>query len=105
MITPRDFLGRHHVPEVPFSTHELGRRPVLLDPAAAKDQDSVHSGEHRSAVRHNQGRAPLGDLLQPLLDRVFRPEIEVGGRFVQDQDRRSGDEGSGEQNSLALAKR
>ena len=67
MITPRDFLGRHHVPEVPFSIHELGRRPVLLDPAAAKDQDSVHSGEHRSAVRHNKGRRPREICSSPCL--------------------------------------
>ena len=56
-------------------------------------------------MRNNDHRATLEDLLELLLDEVVRLQVNVGRGFVEYEDLRLSDDGSGEAQQLLLAHR
>ena len=48
---------------------------------------------------------PCEQALEALLDRLLGAHVDVGGRLVEDQDPRLGEQGAGEGDELALAGR
>src|SRR6185295_18212121 len=75
------------------------------DAAAVEDEDTLQRPHRRQAVRDDDGGAAVHQALGRFLDQRLRFRIEAGGRLVQDQYRRVGQEGAGEGDALALAAR
>ena len=78
---------------------------LLGDPAAFEDDDLAGAADRREAVGDDDRGAALQQPLQALLDRLLGAHVDVGGRLVEDQDARLGQQRPGEGDELALAGR
>ncbi len=78
--------------------------PATLDDAASlDDEDRVGSPDRRQPVGDDEGRAPLHQLGEALLDQGLALAVERGGGLVEDQDSRVGQDRAGDRDPLALA--
>ena len=78
--------------------------PAALDDAAVfENQDHVGLPDGREPVGDDEGRPPLHELGEALLDRGLVLAVEGGGRLVQDQDARVGQDRPRDRDALPLA--
>ena len=91
----------------PLVPQELLGRAVGEDPAALEKDHPVREGEERvELVLDDQHGRPLGPESLEDAEEPLRPLlVELGGRLVQDQDRRPEREGRGDRDPLLLAAR
>ena len=68
-------------------------------------EDLVRVLDRRQAVRDDEARAPLEQMLQAGLQRLLGARVDVARRLVQDQDTRVGEQHAREGDELALAGR
>ena len=61
--------------------------------------------DRRQTVRYDDRRPARDQAAQPLLDHALGVDVDVGGRFVQHQHPRVGDQRAGKGHELALARR
>ena len=87
----------------PGPCHQLLVIPLFHDLAAVEDEDPVHVPHRRQAVRHDDGGTTLQEVGDRILDQVFRDGVEARGGFVENQDRRIGEDGAGDRHALPLA--
>lgn len=80
-------------------------RAVLDDLAVIDVEDLVRVLDRRQAVRDDEARAPLEQMLQAGLQRLLGARVDVARRLVQDQDTRVGEQHAREGDELALAGR
>ncbi len=73
------------------------------DHPAVHHDDAVGEGQRRESVCHHDRGATGGELFESLMDELFTFEIDLTGRFVQDQDLRVSEDRSGERDTLPLA--
>ena len=67
---------------------QLRVRAVLDDLAVIDVEDLVRVLDRRQAVRDDEARAPLEQMLQAGLQRLLGARVDVARRLVQDQDTR-----------------
>lgn len=72
------------------------------DPLICDIHDTVAILYRRQPVRNDERGASLQQLVQALLEQALRLGVDRGGRFVQDQDPRIGQQGPGERDELPL---
>ena len=79
---------------------------AIFDQAAALERDDAICGAYRGeAVRDDQDRPLLGDLLHVVLNGALALIVEGACCFVEDQDARVGDERAGDGDALTLPTR
>src|ERR1700744_3887871 len=78
---------------------------LLDDLAVFEDDDLAGAAGGGEAVGDDDGGAAVEEALEASLDRFLGPHVDVGGRLVEDQDAGLGEEGAGEGDELALARR
>ena len=84
------------------------RRPVGHDPALAHDHDAREEvGGQGEVVEHGHDRRPVAlvEVDQQLHDVDLVADVEVGGRLVEDEDRRRLGDRDGDEHELPLAHR
>ena len=87
----------------PALRHELLVGALLDDAALVDDHDAIGVSDRREPVGDHH-RGPVShQLVQRLLNEYLRMGVDVGGRFVQDQDAWVGHQRPGEANQLPLA--
>ena len=79
--------------------------PALADPAFMHDDDLVRMLDRGKAVCHHDRRPSGHQLLQSLLNPLFRLGVDICRRLVQNQDRWIKRQGPGEGKELSLAPR
>ena len=80
-------------------------RAPLDDPAVLHHQDHVGVADRRQPVRDDERRAPAHQLAHRALDEDFGARVDAARRFVEDQDRRIGEERARDRQQLLLALR
>ena len=78
---------------------------LLDDLAVFQDDDLAGAADRAEAVGDDDRGAAVEEALEAFLDRFLGPDVDVGGRLVEDQDPRFGEEGPREGDQLALARR
>ena len=82
---------------------QVGMVAVLDDASVVEDQDAVERAHRLQRVRDDERRAAPHQRLHGVLDQGLRLAVETRGGFIQDQDRRIGQEGARNRDPLALA--
>ena len=77
-------------------------RAALREVPLVEDDQAVRVAQRRETVRDGEGRAVLRELVDRVLDQLFRLGVERGGRFVEDQDLRVVDQRAGDRHSLTF---
>src|SRR4051812_13773717 len=77
---------------------------ALHDAPALHDEDLVCTADRRQAVGDDQRRAATEKPVERALDQDLRRPVNVGGRLVEDQDPRVGEQRAGDRDQLALAR-
>ena len=80
-------------------------RAALDDAAVFDHQNLFGAADGGEAVRDHEGGASLHQVREAFLDGGFGFGVEAGGGFVQNQDARVGQDGAGDGDALALARR
>src|SRR5262249_5025637 len=86
-------------------SEQLGMRARLDDAAMIQHHEPVHPRDGREAVRDGDDGAALHQAFELLLDRRLDLGIERRGGVVEDEDRRTLEDGTSEGAALALAAR
>jgi hypothetical protein len=81
---------------------QLRVRPARLDAALLEHHDVVGQRDRRQPVGDDERRPAGHDLAQRGLDRLLGRGVDRGGRVVEDQDPRVGEEGARDREPLAL---
>src|SRR5260370_2540438 len=87
------------------ASEEFVMRAALADTALAQDDDLVGVAHGRSAVRDQNGSAPVHDAPQAREDALFGLRVDAGQRIVEDQYAWVADNGAGNGGALLLAAR
>src|SRR5712671_465346 len=85
------------------ASEELVMRAALDDTAVAQNDDLVGVAHGRSAVRDQNGSAPVHDAPQACEDALFGLRVHAGERIVKDQYAWVADNGAGNGGALLLA--
>ena len=78
-------------------------RPPLHNPATLEHEDLIRAADRRQPVRDHERRPPMAQGAQPILDLGFALGIETGGRFVEHENPRVGENRPRDGDALALA--
>ena len=73
------------------------------NPALVHDHDPIGQGQRRQAVGDDDRGPVTRKLFQHLVDQLLALQIDLAGRFVQDQNRRIAQDGPGQRDALALS--
>ena len=65
------------------SSHQLGMRAALNNPAVLKDKNVVGAANRAQAMRDDKARAAGKEFGEGLLNPNFRQRIDAAGRFIQ----------------------
>src|SRR5882672_3951982 len=82
---------------------QVGMVAVLDDASVVEDQNAVELAHRRQTVGDDERRAAPHQRFHGVLDQGLRLAVETRGGFIQDQDRRIGQEGARNRDPLALA--
>ena len=97
---------RAHQPAIgAVAADQLGVPAALDDAAMVEHEDAVGADHARQPVRQDQGRAPLRQPVERLLDHRLVLGIDRGQRLVEDQDRRIAQQRPRDRQTLALSAR
>ena len=95
---------RPHQPAIrTVAADQLGMAAALDDAAVIEHEDAVGADHARQPVRQDQGRAPLRQPVERLLDHRLVLGIDRGQRLVEDQDRRVAQQCPRDRQTLALS--
>src|SRR5471032_2345291 len=86
-----------------FARHQIVVRAFLDDHAAVEHHQAVGALQRRQAVRDGDGGAAVHQVVERLLDFLFRLRVDRGGGLVEDQDARIDQQRAGDRDALALA--
>ena len=86
-----------------FFRNQLFVAAAFDDAAVVEDHDDIGILDGGQAVRDDEARAPLEQMLQAGLQRLLGARVDVACRLVQDQDTRVGEQHAREGDELALA--
>ena len=86
----------------PAEREKLLRRSLLGDLAMVDDKDPVTVRDCRKAVRDENHRAPLADMLDIVHDDALRLIIERTRRLIKDKNPRVREKGTRDCNALTL---
>ena len=92
-------------PEVMVSSRHFHQFPVRGESgslAIFQHQDAVGAADDRQAVRNDQHRPAARNGIQIVLDDFFALRVQRAGRFVENQDRRIGQQRPGDRQPLFL---
>ena len=81
---------------------ELGVRPAFEDLALLDDEDLVGTANGGQAVRDDEGGPALAKVVEALLDERLGLTVEAGGRLVEDEDARIGEQSACDRETLPL---
>ena len=82
---------------------QLAVPPLLHDPAVTHDEDEVGVAHGGEAVGDDEGGAAADDRVDCGLDALLRDGVHGGGRLVEDEDLRLGENGAREGDELLFA--
>ena len=77
-------------------------RAVADDAALREDEDALCDADRGETVGDDERRAPAGEVFEAILNFIFAFGIERGRRFVENQNRRVFQKGTGNSEALAL---
>ena len=104
----RQARGRQHQAELLVERRrrdELGVRPDTDHAAVIQHHDDIRVDDGREPVRDDQQGAILGDRVDGLAQELLIESVERGGRLIQEQNRRGGQQGARDREALTLAAR
>jgi hypothetical protein len=76
---------------------------LLHQMSVLEHDDATRLADRGEAVGDHDRGAPGEQTAQPGFDSALGVQVDVGGRLVQNQDARVGDQSAGERDQLALA--
>ena len=85
--------------------HQDGMRALFNDGAMVHDQDQIGIPDGRQTVGDDERGLVAHQFFHGFLDQDFSTGIDRGRCFIQDQDGRIRQEGSGDRQQLFLARR
>ena len=72
----------------PFMPDQRLMRPVFDDMSVIHDNDAIDAMDGGKAMRNDDRRSPFGEIVQRLTNLDFGLGIDIGGRLIEDDDRR-----------------
>ena len=101
-MTSRGLYGEQR-PIASRAAEQLGVRALLDDTARLEHDDPVGERDRRGAVRDHERRATFHHRRERRADLVLLRRVDRGGRVVEDQHRRVGEDRARDREPLTLA--